>query len=378
MRIALVGDFPDLLDSPVGGPQAGAVSLVRGLLRIRPDLDITIIRVAQDHRPGVTQVGSPSVTMHTLRQGRLPWSELPGLRPARRVARLLTQLRPDVVHVRGHAHYVDGARFPAVLSIHGLPEYDRRYRPGTLRSARCVVLTRQYRRSRARYRHILANAAYVAREVQPYCRGQVHFVPNPVDARFFDVRRVESGPRVLFAGRIWSLKNVHGLIEAAARLLEDGVDYSLRLAGTIVWEEYGRRLHRLVRERGLEERVAFLGELDRRAMMDELAHARCLALPSFQEGAPNVISEAAAAGVPAVVTFAGGCGEMVTHGWTGMVVDPNSAASIAEGLRPLLESPERADEFGARARHRACVYRPETVAERTLAVYETVAGERAS
>ena len=374
MRVAIVGAFPEKPDLPRGGPQAGAVTLVRALLNVQPDLDLHVLRcpASEEHPP--RRQGEPPYTVHDVYFGGPMKDMLTGRRARHRVQRLLDELAPDVVHVRGHARLVDGRRYPSVLSIHGFPERDTMYRNPRSGWLRGLVLTRLYRKARARYPHILANAAYVAREIQPYCRGRIHLVPNAVDERFFAIERQESGPRILTAAVLGPLKNIHGLMEAVDILAKRGVACQLRLAGPIVAEGYRERLEDLSRQFGIEQQVTFLGKLDRPALIEEMRAARCLALPSFLEGSPNIVSEAAAVGVPAVVSWAGGAPELVFHGYSGYVVDPYSSESIADGLQPFLEDANLAGTFGRRARGQVEPQRADAVAEKTICVYRLVAG----
>ena len=66
---------------------------------------------------------------------------------------------------------------------------------------------------------------------------------------------------------------------------------------------------------------------------------------SNTEGLPNVLLEAAAAGVPVVATNVGGTGEVVADGTTGMLVPPGDATTLKEAIRQLLEDPSQMYEM---------------------------------
>lgn len=366
MRVAMVSPFPTRPAEPVGGVEAVAVCLVRALLGVRPDMDMHVIRCPAEQDATSYQQGEPTYTVHNVAGRR----SVLGFRPHKGIERKLRELRPDVVHVQGYAGFVDGSRYPAVLTVHGILERDTLYRSHLFPRLRGWVLRRMNRPARRRYRHVIVIASYVMQYLREHVMGRCYFIPNPVESEFYEVSREESGPRILFIGSVIPRKNVHGLIEAIGLLAREGVDCSLRLAGPRLDGGYAQQLDGLIRRLRLAGRVDFLGCLDRPALREELQAARCLALPSFQETAPVVVSEACAVGVPTVVAPAGGTAEMVAHGYSGMVVDPRSPDSIAEGLHPLLESQDLADEFGRRARERAEVHRPERVAGQTLDVYE--------
>ncbi|KKN95065.1 hypothetical protein LCGC14_0181330 [marine sediment metagenome] len=220
---------------------------------------------------------------------------LPGLGPGRRIHRLLDALQPDVVHVQAEPTLIDARRHPSVLTVHGFAERDTLFADHGLRRVRSWVAKRLMYPARARFRHIIALTGYVRQQLESYCRrSEFHFVPNPVDSRFFDHRRTESGPVAFFAGRFRPLKNIHGLIEAVGLLARQGVACELRLAGPKHNDTYSAHLDELIVRHGLSDHVVFLGQLDREQLMREMSRARCVVLPSFQESSPMVLPEAGA------------------------------------------------------------------------------------
>ena len=64
--------------------------------------------------------------------------------------------------------------------------------------------------------------------------------------------------------------------------------------------------------------------------------------PTYREGLPRVVLEAAAAGIPVVSTTATGVVDVVSDGLTGLLVPPGDAAALAEAVDRLLEEPEMA------------------------------------
>ena len=378
MRVAMVGQFPACIDKPGGGVEAVVANTVPALLRVRPDLDVHVITWSADRAGESYPQGHPPYTVHNVRPGlRGLQGVWPRLGPRPDIQKVLDRLRPDVVHVQAMAFLVDGRRYPSVLTIHGILERDVLYRRPFTGRLRSWLLGMAERPARARYGHITLIAGYPIQYLAEGLKGLCHLIPNPVEDEFFEIRHEESGPRILFVGPIIPLKNIHGLIEAAAVLARQGVDFQLRMAGPRTDPPYGQRCDALVARRGLGERVVFLGTLDRAALRQELARARCLVLASFQENAPMAVSEAQAAGVPVAVSPAGGTAEMIGFGHCGNLVSPYNAESIADGVRPFLEDPDWAAEMGQRGRERAQVHRPERVAGQTLAVYERIAREHA-
>ena len=106
--------------------------------------------------------------------------------------------------------------------------------------------------------------------------------------------------------------------------------------------------------------IDYLGSTD--DVRAAFAAADVIVLPSYREGTPRALLEAAAMGIPCVTTDAPGCREVVADGETGFLCEVRSAASLAEAMERMigLAPKERAD-MGAAARQRA-----ETIFDETL------------
>ena len=103
------------------------------------------------------------------------------------------------------------------------------------------------------------------------------------------------------------------------------------------------RLHQIVRDYGMHDRVHFLGNVDHNILPVILSAADAMVLPSASEGLANAWVEALACGTPLVVTDAGGAREVVTSPDAGVIVERDEEA-IAEGIRKVLNAripPER-------------------------------------
>lgn len=373
MRIAMVTSaFPNSLDKLSGGIEAVTASVVSGILAVRPDVEMHVLRLVGAGDEPAEPDSFPGYTVHDVPFRRGAIGLLPGSLPIGRIHRALDSLHPDIVHVQARPTLVDGRRYPSVLTVHGISERDTLFADHRLRRLRSWVLKRKLFPARARFSHIIAPVGYVRQQLETYCSGRFHFIPNPSDAHCFEYSRKESGPIAFFAGRFRPIKNIHGLIEAFSILTREGVEADLHLVGPRHNDAYSARIDELVTRHDMADRIVFLGHLDRQRFMGELSRARCVVLPSFQESSPMILPEAAAAGVCAVASPVGGVAELVCHEHSGMMVDPASPASIAAGLRPLMESAELADTLGQRARSWAERVRPEVVGEKTLAVYERI------
>jgi glycosyltransferase involved in cell wall biosynthesis len=155
------------------------------------------------------------------------------------------------------------------------------------------------------------------------------------------------GDYVLAVGRIESVKRVDLLVAAMAR-----VDAPIRL---IVSGEGTQRAHveRLAAERGVADRVDFLGAVDDERLIELYAGALAVLYPPYDEDFGYVTLEAFLAHKP-VITAAdsGGPLEFVSDGVNGRVCDPEPGA-FADAVNALAANRRRAAEMGDAGYERA-------------------------
>ena len=106
-----------------------------------------------------------------------------------------------------------------------------------------------------------------------------------------------------------------------------------------------------VERKNLAPNVRFLGQRTDIPLL--LAASDLFVLPSLWEGLPLVLTEAAAAGLPAVATTVDGIPEIVKEDVTGSLVSPKNSEGLAEAMLKLLRDPSRRREMGEKARELA-------------------------
>jgi glycosyltransferase involved in cell wall biosynthesis len=161
------------------------------------------------------------------------------------------------------------------------------------------------------------------------------------------------------------LEAIAGLDEATRRRL-----FVLFVGPTSPTEQaYHDRLTRLVAEKGLEDRVAFLGQRD--DVPDIMSAADVVLCPSTApEPFGLVVIEAMAAGKPVVATRHGGPAEVVTPA-SGLFFDPGSSEQLGALLATLLDDPELRAALGKAGLERVEAFS----VDRTVAAIERVYDE---
>jgi len=274
---------------------------------------------------------------------------------------LVTWLREEQVeHLHAHfgtnstevaqlAHLLGGPSYS--FTVHGPEEFDK---PKFLHLARkihdaaFVVAISSYGRSQL-WRWLPAGEW--AKVAVVHCALEKGFFEAP------ETLTASSSRLLLNVGRLCAQKGQLLLVEAAALLARDGVDFQLVFAGD---GEMRAPIEEAVRRHGLGDRVRILGWVDSGTVRTQLLASRALVLPSFAEGLPVVVMEAMAVGRPVVTTRIAGIPELVRDGVDGWLVPPGDVDQLKDAMKACLAADEadlrtmgRAANARVRSRHDA-------------------------
>lgn len=102
-----------------------------------------------------------------------------------------------------------------------------------------------------------------------------------------------------------------------------------------------------------------------------------MVLPSYREGLPKVLLEAASCGRSIVATDVPGCREIVRNNENGLLVPPRDSRSLANALKVLIENPELRAKMGARGREIVeAEFSEEIVVKQMMEVYERLLSQK--
>jgi glycosyltransferase involved in cell wall biosynthesis len=238
-----------------------------------------------------------------------------------------------LIHVEHGSDYVQLGS-----SLHGRAArvYDLTLGRTVLRRARAVVAISQ---AAAEFVRELAG-----REAQVIYRGVDHERYDRVEPSAELVSLAAGRPVATFIGRLIDGKGVADLIEAFARL--SGVDALLCIVG-----DGPRRgdLEALARDRGLADRCAFMGFRAEASALALIRASDVVVNPSYTEGLPTSVLEAALLGRAILASDVGGTPEVVSHGESALLVAPRDVAALGDGLRSLLGDGALRARLGERA-----------------------------
>jgi glycosyltransferase involved in cell wall biosynthesis len=343
--------------------------------------------------PTLLRAGGPTNALRAA--GRALYS-----RQARaRLAALLADVRPDLIHIFGFAHYLsmsilDAATAAGVPVVQSLLDYRWRCPNTTFLSHGQVCEAcrggRYYQAVRRRCKRgsvgaslLAAAGAYLLdwtrgpRKVARFvCHSRflmdklathglpaskMRYLPHFVDLRAYPLP-TDNAPLAVYFGRLSYEKGLYTLLRAAEI---SGMTTVIVGAG-----EEEAALRRAVAERGLTN-VQFTGPAWGADLHAIVSRARCVVCPSeWYENSPLAVYEAMALGKPVIGAAIGGIPELVAAGGTGLLFRPGDAADLADKLALMAARPDLAQTWGAAARQVAATrFAPDAHYEELMAIY---------
>lgn len=326
-----------------GGAERHLLEMWRRIDPARFEVEIVCMRAEGLFLPDVRALGWP---VHELAIGRRIYGPS-GLRGLLRLLHQVLRFRPDVLH-----GYLFGPNLLAALAgrLAGVPAVVIAKRNvDAFETPRQVAVQRFSARLAT---HVTAVSEAVAETVVALGvpRERITVIPNGVDAGRFAEPRYGAGngaPVIGSVGCLAARKDYGTLLEALALLERRGVDWRAELVGDGPERE---PLQARARALGLGPRVRFLGERDDVETL--LPGFDVFVLSSREEGIPNALLEAMAAGRPAVATAVGGTPEVLEGGAQGWLVPPAAPEALAAALEEAMTGRAEAERRGRAARRR--------------------------
>jgi glycogen synthase len=174
-------------------------------------------------------------------------------------------------------------------------------------------------------------------------------------------------PVLLYFGRLEYEKGVHDLIAALPRIRRSHPGTRLVVAGTGTAHD---QIVAAVENHRVRRSVTFTGHLPDADLAALLRAVDAVVLPSRYEPFGIVALEAAAAGAPLVASTAGGLGEVVVDGETGVSFEPGDVAALATAVGAVLADPAAAARRARAARKRlGSAFEWSRIAADTASVY---------
>jgi glycosyltransferase involved in cell wall biosynthesis len=281
------------------------------------------------------------------------------MRVIAQLVRIYRQVSPDIVHHVAVKPVVYGslaariARVPSIVNaLAGLGYVfsSRSAKARSLLPAVCFALRHLFRKDG--HALILQNPddceLFVSKAL--IARNQIRVIRGSgVDLDSFAPADEPPAPSlVVLPARMLKDKGVVEFVEAARALRSQGFRARFALVGQPDSDNPASIDVEQLQAWQAEGAIEWWGWRDDMAAVYSQASLVCL--PSYREGLPKALLEAAACGKPIVATDVPGCREVVKHGQNGLLVKPRDATTLTWALKELLESAEARARMGVEGR----------------------------
>jgi glycosyltransferase involved in cell wall biosynthesis len=291
-----------------------------------------------------------------------------------RLTRLIRSLKPDVLH--GHGAKAGAlvrmrSRSKATIRVYTPHGGSLHYPPNSLKGALYSRLERMLMNRTELFLFESAFARDTYQRIVGTPGGLMRCVFNGVTANEFDpVAIAADATDVVYVGEFRHIKGADLLIDALARLRDDGKPVTLTLAGD---GEESDALRAQIERLGLTDAVRFIGHVKPRYGFSK---GRLLVVPSRGDSMPYVVIEAAAAGIPMVAAEVGGIPEIFgPH--TGALFAANIVGAMADAIETAIDDPAAALERARSLRERMFLhFSQKTMVEGVLAGYREASIDR--
>ena len=191
-----------------------------------------------------------------------------------------------------------------------------------------------------------------------------------------DIVDFAAGRRVfLYVGSLYRGKGIDLLIDAFAQITKKSPEWCLVLVGNDRTSgQYARQANRL----GIAERVLFRGVISSTDIGSAFSAADVLVLPSRYDGWGMVVNEAAAMGLPLVVSDAAGAAwHVVDHAVNGFRFTSGSVRALHQAMSAYVDAPELLAPHGEASKRIFAAQASDVMAERFLSILQTWQATRA-
>jgi glycosyltransferase involved in cell wall biosynthesis len=346
----------DTFAPDVNGAARFAERLAAGLVERGHEVHVMAPAASRKHGTWTEIHEGQTVTAHRLYSWRwyphdwlrfaLPW------RIKQNSARVIDEVKPDVVHFQSHIVVGRGLSIEAekrgiriVGTNHFMPENMLEFTllPKWMQEFAVGLAWKAAGRSFGRAQAVTTPTKRAAQFLEKHTglRG-VHAISCGIDAHKYTpswAPRTEN--RILFVGRVTGEKQIDVLLRAAA-LLPAELDAKVEIVGG---GDQLKNLQQLAADLGLADRVTFTGYVTDEELREAYTRASVLAMPSIAELQSIVTMEAMASALPVVAANAMALPHLVHDGENGYLFEPGKAEDLAAKLRQVLEAPD--DEYRA-------------------------------
>ena len=341
----------DTFAPDVNGAARFAERLAAGLVSRGHDVHIVAPAASRKHGTWVEEHEGQKMTAHRLYSWRwyphdwlrfaIPW------RIKQNSARILDEVKPDVVHFQSHIVVGRGLSQEAqkrgiriIGTNHFMPENMLEFTllPKFIQEYAIGLAWKAARRTFGRAEAVTTPTAKAAQFLEKYTGlRNVHAISCGIDAHNYTPDFTpRTGNRILFVGRVTGEKQIDVLLTAVS-LLPSDLDAQLEIVGG---GDQLKNLQSLAEQLGIADRVTFTGYVTDQELREAYTRATVFGMPSIAELQSIATMEAMASALPVVAANAMALPHLVHDGENGYLFEPGNAQHLADRLEHVLTLPQ--------------------------------------
>lgn len=310
-----------------------------GLHRYRPGVVVWGTHIQDGFSAAIQSMG---VSLYFINENDPPLTKLLMLQS------LVKKLSPEVVH--SYSFFTNFAAWWSTLGTEATPVGSIRSNFVSERQLAGHMLGRLSARwPRTQICNSIAAMGMVQRTCDPFKPSRLRVVRNRLDIDCFKADApFPSEPLLIAVGRLSPQKRWDRLVRAVSTIAKKGIRFSVHQVGVGPLREH---LEEQAGHLGVDHLIKFLGF--RHDIPRLLAESTFLVHTANDEGCPNVVMEAMAAGRAVVATDAGDIPYLVEDGKTGFVVPRGDEEALADRMMTLISNHDLCLQMGKNARRKA-------------------------
>jgi len=363
-HILIMGDYPLPNETITGGIMRSVYLTANALSHIYPEYDFHVLTITDEiKKPLVVNINN--LTVHYI-----PFSlrNKPILVPKfiykQMILKYINKINPDLIHANGTSWdygypAVAWKKCPVLLTIHGISHNESKYwlgLKGKWHRWNCCNMESYILN---KVENIISVSEYVSKSISK----NTEIISNPVDPKFFNVKKYPIRNQLLYIGGIEERKGLDVLIKALHIVKMQNPDIRLEVVGSIRSPVYYEYITKLMYEYNLIKNINFVGKVNDEKLMAEYSNTSIYISPSFEESEGITILEAMATGTPVIATRSGGSECVIKDGINGVLVEKDEPVELASAIL------ECEKDIGEAGRMTALKYLPENIARQYMKVY---------